>query len=47
MQKKTGKNTYEEKCVTLVMDWQKIDWSWILSIIDRNEKLREAENGKK
>lgn len=45
--KKTGKNTYEEKCVTLVMDWQKIDWSWILSIIDRNEKLRVAENGKK
>lgn len=45
--KKTGKNTYEEKRVELVMDWQKIDWPWIISIIDKNEKLREVENGKK
>ena len=48
--KKTGKETYEAKNVKLVMDWQKIDWPWIISIIEKNKKLkelREAENGKK
>lgn len=48
--KKTGKDTYEAKNVKLVMDWQKIDWPWIISIIEKNKKLkelREAENGKK
>lgn len=45
--KKDRKGYYEEKSVKLVMDWQKIDWPWIISIIDRNERLREAENGKK
>ncbi len=31
--KKTGKDTFEEKSVKLVMDWQQINWPLIISSI--------------